>query len=325
MDAQASDVDVRLSLVSEEETPKQALDATLPPATPRMDDTTIHVRGVGGALEDETALCDVFRHFGDVSHATVRKRTAPDGANTSWALVVMESPAGAAAAVAGVAAGQLQPNYPALRATHYSPKQAAASTGRMGGLFRSNTKKVIRLNHMNSHLESIEAEATAYLGLKRTYTAVELSPRTAADQSSTNDPKSDINAASRDQARRPSLDLAATMEDSERELAAAKARPLFLTPNSKARTTWDLYVLGLLLYVSFIIPLRMGFSIEPKPWQFDFLLEIIVDVSFVSDIVLNFRTGYYDEAGHLISQPRHVAQACEWRFSCLFRVVGCLY
>ena len=61
-------------------------------ANPDVGVCTLHVRGVGGLLESESALTKVFQVYGEVVQTTVRHRIDEDtGDNTSWALVTMAS------------------------------------------------------------------------------------------------------------------------------------------------------------------------------------------------------------------------------------------
>ena len=53
----------------------------------------------------------------------------------------------------------------------------------------------------------------------------------------------------------------------------------------------------MLLYVSVTVPLRAGFQLDVDLWSASFWVDVIVDVFFVLDMFLNFRTAYYDRAG----------------------------
>ena len=61
-----------------------------------------------------------------------------------------------------------------------------------------------------------------------------------------------------------------------------------------------------LLYVSFTVPLRVCFSIDIQLWSFAFWVELVVDVFFVCDVVLNFRTSYYDANGFRENRPSRI-------------------
>merc|ERR1711871_1136567 len=100
----------------------------------------IHVRGVGTKFEDEDALKVVFAQFGAVLQVTVRHRIDKDtGANTSWALVTMESKDGAEAVIAGA---ESLPS--ALTVARFSKKLADSSTGQMGMVRRQAAAKTIQ-------------------------------------------------------------------------------------------------------------------------------------------------------------------------------------
>jgi hypothetical protein len=91
----------------------------------------LHVRHIGiGGCKSEELLRQVFAPYGHLLVARIRNRRDPDGgADTSWALVTMESAAAAQSALEAVVMapdGSTQ-----LKVTAYSSKQAAASTGEM--------------------------------------------------------------------------------------------------------------------------------------------------------------------------------------------------
>jgi len=77
-----------------------------------------------------------------------------------------------------------------------------------------------------------------------------------------------------------------------------------LTPNNKLRVLWDFYILLLVFYDLIIIPLQLAFDI---PFiHYLFALDIIVDASFLIDILLNFNTGYYSK-GLLVMDRKKIA------------------
>lgn len=46
--------------------------------------------------------------------------------------------------------------------------------------------------------------------------------------------------------------------------------------------------------VAIVVPIRLGFNLTVEPgWTFQYFFELVVDLSFVADIVLNFCTGYH--------------------------------
>jgi Ca2+-binding EF-hand superfamily protein/CRP-like cAMP-binding protein len=72
----------------------------------------------------------------------------------------------------------------------------------------------------------------------------------------------------------------------------AKRKRCFLTPDGTFRKHWDLVQVVMLFYVATMVPLRIGFDEEAKPFQFAFLLEACVDVYFLIDIGVQFRSAY---------------------------------
>ena len=111
---------------------------------------TLHVRRIGmGGCKSEMLLRQVFSQFGGFVSATVRERTDPSGADTSWALVTMATATAARAALQAVVMapdGTTQ-----LKITEYSQKQAAISTGGM---------TAVQADHMQ-RLQTRRAEARA--------------------------------------------------------------------------------------------------------------------------------------------------------------------
>jgi hypothetical protein len=59
------------------------------------------------------------------------------------------------------------------------------------------------------------------------------------------------------------------------------------------KKAWDFYVMLLIVYVAFVVPLRMSFDMEDvggwKVWV------NFMNASFILDIILTFFSPYYDE------------------------------
>ena len=70
-----------------------------------------------------------------------------------------------------------------------------------------------------------------------------------------------------------------------------------LQPDSTFRMLWDLFILILVLYVSIVIPLRIGFSTTASTSDNLFFrdegiyfgLTLAIDFAFAIDVILNFR------------------------------------
>ena len=61
-----------------------------------------------------------------------------------------------------------------------------------------------------------------------------------------------------------------------------------------------------LLYDSFTVPLRVCFSVDIKLWTLAFWVELLVDLFFICDVVLNFRTSFYDANGFRENRPKRI-------------------
>lgn len=87
---------------------------------------------------------------------------------------------------------------------------------------------------------------------------------------------------------------------------AARFKRCFLRPSSIFRQAWDGSQVFLLLYVFISVPYRACFMLPtPEPPHWPFWVELFVDVYFIVDIILNFRTAYYENStGELVIDDR---------------------
>ena len=97
------------------------------------DNCTLHVRGVGGELEDDENIGHFFSQFGLFKRATVRHRTDEAGNNTSWALVTMMDKESTQRVLAArpVRHTNAEGQTKELNINLFSPKTAATSKGGM--------------------------------------------------------------------------------------------------------------------------------------------------------------------------------------------------
>ncbi len=80
-----------------------------------------------------------------------------------------------------------------------------------------------------------------------------------------------------------------------------------LHPEGQLRVAWDALMLALLTYIAAIVPLEVGgFELHVSDAQRGW--DVLVDVLFMVDIALNFRTGYHDRAKILVLEPRAVGR-----------------
>lgn len=128
----------------------------------------LHVRGVGGELEDSKKLTKIFATFGNVVHVAVRPRIDQQtGANTSWALVTMETKLAADRALTGAASvAQDVASGSKLSVTRFSKERADSSKGQMVKLrkeataFRARQSTIVR--HQIARTESdVQADSEA--------------------------------------------------------------------------------------------------------------------------------------------------------------------
>eukprot|EP01052_Picozoa_sp_SAG31_P028381 SAG31_NODE_2734_length_5172_cov_2.068007_5_plen_386_part_00 len=81
-----------------------------------------------------------------------------------------------------------------------------------------------------------------------------------------------------------------------------------LHPMGTFRKRWDLLQVLALAYVASIVPYRIGFSNDTKPFEFWFVFDMFVDLYFVLDLFISFRTAFYIETGELQFRPKQVAR-----------------
>jgi len=79
-------------------------------------------------------------------------------------------------------------------------------------------------------------------------------------------------------------------------------------PDSDFSAVWDLTSVVLLLYVAVSVPLRACFDIDVDLWTFAFWFDACVDIYFIVDVVLNFRTSFFDENGFREERPGKMAR-----------------
>jgi hypothetical protein len=89
--------------------------------------------------------------------------------------------------------------------------------------------------------------------------------------------------------------------------------PLPYDPDSVQRQVWNVILLVLCFYVALAVPVQVFFQTEDYVFFFKssaavvWLVEKTTDLVFILDILLNFRTGYYDDEGHLVTDAKRIA------------------
>ena len=64
-----------------------------------------------------------------------------------------------------------------------------------------------------------------------------------------------------------------------------------MSPDSIFRAVWDISLFVTIIYQCISLPMRVSF--EMSTTDFSYYLEIIIDVMFITDILINFNTGFY--------------------------------
>lgn len=75
---------------------------------------------------------------------------------------------------------------------------------------------------------------------------------------------------------------------------------LILHPSSKVRGYWNIVVAILLIYTATIMPFALAF-IDSEPYDAWFLFDLVIDILFFIDVVVNCMTAFYDSGGQLVT------------------------
>jgi hypothetical protein len=84
------------------------------------------------------------------------------------------------------------------------------------------------------------------------------------------------------------------------------ANSSLISPESSFRRQWDLAQIFLLVYVAIGVPYRLGFEVDVSCWTFWFWFDLIVDIYFIADVFVSFRTCYYNKRGDLVVSVPHI-------------------
>ena len=93
----------------------------------------------------------------------------------------------------------------------------------------------------------------------------------------------------------------------EEKTAKKKRRRCIAHPDDNRRQAWDLCMIPLLLYISAVVPFRIGFDIPNTTFGTLWWVDVGIDIAFVADMVLNFRTAYYDTDDQIVFSPCRIA------------------
>jgi len=92
-------------------------------------------------------------------------------------------------------------------------------------------------------------------------------------------------------------------------------RVMVVTPNGNFRMGWDLTMMAGLAFVALFTPFQMSFLQEehdlvyPERWPYFFALDRLIDLMFLCDILVNFRSGWFSETGAVVFDGWTAARA----------------
>jgi CRP-like cAMP-binding protein len=100
--------------------------------------------------------------------------------------------------------------------------------------------------------------------------------------------------------------LSVLLESSETMALESSFPEYFLHPQSRVYQYWHATSATAVVYIAILLPLRMGFVVETS--TFGTAFEVLLDLFFMIDVLLCFRTAYVDTKTKLvISDPKQVA------------------
>lgn len=97
---------------------------------------------------------------------------------------------------------------------------------------------------------------------------------------------------SKEESHKSALVRLGPLTDPQRPGIKGFCKKLLVHPDSKFKIVWDLIVIVFAVYNAFLIPYEFAYEIDTN-----IFLEIIdrtIDVIFIIDIFINFRTMYHD-------------------------------
>lgn len=88
--------------------------------------------------------------------------------------------------------------------------------------------------------------------------------------------------------------------------APAKAACL-ARPSGSRKLKWDLIVMASAIFNCFSIPFKVAFEPEEMNKQYFAIMNSFIDLVFLIDMFVNFRTTFMDERGEEVADPRRIA------------------
>lgn len=82
---------------------------------------------------------------------------------------------------------------------------------------------------------------------------------------------------------------------------------LVFHPDESIRVGWDLFIMLIMIYLLFDIPIQLCFQLELPLYSSWSRFDLAVDVFFMADILFNFNTGYLDRECRYITSRRSIS------------------
>jgi hypothetical protein len=96
------------------------------------------------------------------------------------------------------------------------------------------------------------------------------------------------------------------VQDASTKVKLALKATTMINPHSVFRRNWDAIQLLLLVYVGTVVPWRICFGRDVALWSFLFFAELFIDLFFMADVVMNFRTAVITSNGDVLVDPKQV-------------------
>lgn len=108
----------------------------------------------------------------------------------------------------------------------------------------------------------------------------------------------------------PALESILSATDPEEQAQREKdllRRNYLCHPTHPVRAGWDVVLAVFVIYSILVVPMRIGFDLQADKESFIFWFEVCIDFFFLTDIVVNTRTAYFDSSGLLVTDQRKIA------------------
>jgi len=79
---------------------------------------------------------------------------------------------------------------------------------------------------------------------------------------------------------------------------------LIINPMSIWKTTWNIFILLIILFLAITVPYRIPFeNVTPVGWVDS---DMTIDTIFIFDMLMNFFTAFEDESGELVTSKKKI-------------------